>query len=100
MPDINESILCLASGANPSAGNSGDLDNFEASGCHVIVNISAFTSGSITVIIEGKDPVSSQYYTLLSSAALGAAATTVLRVFPGSTVTANLAANDCVPRIW
>ena len=40
------------------------------------------------------------YYTLLVSAALAATGFTVLKIFPGSTVTANLAANDTLPHEW
>lgn len=97
---VNDTLQLLASGANPAAGNSGDLDNPDCRGVVVVVDITAFTSGSITVIIEGKDPVSGKYYTLLSSAALAAAATTTLTVYPGAVVTANVSANANLPRIY
>lgn len=50
--------------------------------------------------IQGKDPNSGKYYTLLASAALGAVATTVLTVYPGLTASANVVANDFVPRTF
>ena len=55
---------------------------------------------TVTFTIQGKDSLSGKYYTILASTALTAVATTVLRVFPGSTVTANLAANDHLPAVW
>jgi hypothetical protein len=97
---VNENILCLASGANPAAGNTPDFDNIANKGVAVVVDMTAFTSGTFTVIIEGKDPLSGKYYPLLTSAALGAIATTVLSVYPGGPATANLAANANLPRVW
>lgn len=69
-------------------------------GVIVVVDITAYTSGSITVTLQGKDPTSGKYYTILASAALAAAATTTLRVFPGATAAANTAANDVLPAVW
>lgn len=82
--------------------NGADQTNENASGLTLIIDITAITGTgpTLTVTIEGKDPVSGKYYTLLASAALAAVATTVLRVFPGSTVTANVAANAMLPKTW
>lgn len=91
----------LTSAARTIATNSADFTNYNGRGLHVVVDLTTFGgAGSITVTIQGKDAISGKYYTLLASAALAAVATTVLRVFPGSTVTANLAANDLLPRVW
>ena len=55
---------------------------------------------TVTFTIQGKSALSAEYYTILASAALVAAGNTVLRVFPLSTVTANLAANDQLAALW
>ncbi len=55
-------------------------------------------AASVVFTLQGIDPVSLKKYTILTSAAITATGTTVLRVFPGSTVTANLAANDFLPQ--
>jgi hypothetical protein len=65
------------------------------------VDITAITAtGTVTVTILGYDPISGKFYTILASAALGAVATTVLRVGPALTAAANLVANDFMPFQW
>lgn len=71
-----------------------------AQGLYVVVDMTVFTStGTLTVLVEGYDPVSLKTWTLLSSTALAAAATTVLRVDPNLTASANLIAKDMVPPV-
>lgn len=66
--------------------------------CHLVIDITGYTPGSLTVTIQGVDPVSGKKYTILASAALAAAATTVLRVGPGLTAASNTVANDFLPK--
>ncbi len=80
--------------------DSGNLDiPAGTAGLHAIVNIATITgtTPSVTVTVEGYDPVSATYYTLLASAALTAAGQTVLKIFPAAAAAANLAANDIIP---
>src|SRR5713101_1207672 len=68
---------------------------------HLIIDITAITAtGTITVTIYGIDPVSGKIYVILASAALGAVATTVLKVGPNLAAVANLTANDIIPINW
>lgn len=71
-------------------------------GVEVVVDITTLggTTPNYTVVIEGLDPLSGKYYTLLTSAALAAVATTVLTIYPGVTVAANLAASRPLPPSW
>ena len=69
-------------------------------GLRVVVDVTTPGTGSITVTIDELDQVSGKYVTLLTSAALTTTATTVLRVFPGATVTANASANDTLGATW
>lgn len=55
---------------------------------------------STVFTLEGKDPISGKYYTILASAAITAVGTVILRVFPGATVAANTGANDWIPAAW
>jgi hypothetical protein len=65
------------------------------------IDITAITAtGTVTVTILGFDPISGKFYTILASTALGAVATTVLRVGPALTAAANLVANDFMPFTW
>ncbi len=92
----NSTGVVIAAGATSS--NAGvTTTTYNASKAVIIVNISAFTSGSLTVAINGI--TSSGYsYPILTSAALAAVAVTPLRIFPGATASANAVANDMVPR--
>lgn len=65
--------------------------------CFIDITAISGTTPSLTVTVQGKDPVSGKYYTLLASAALNATGTTVLRIYPGLTAAANLTASDILP---
>lgn len=91
----------LASAARTTAQTGDDQYNLGYRGLHLVIDITAVSgTPGLTFTLQGKDRVSGKYYTILASAALAAVATTVLRVFDGSTVTANLAANDMLPEAW
>lgn len=96
-------IKLLAPAANPGIATytSADIENGQGRGVKVVVDITAVGGGAtLTVTLQGKDPLSGKYYTLLASAALGAAATTVIFIFPGAPVAANVSANDALPATW
>lgn len=99
----NASTGALQTHAAAGAGTtqSADQTNYNARGLHVTVDITA-TGGTptLTVTIEGKDPTSGKYYTILASSALASTGTTILRVYPGLTAAANVTANDALPRVW
>lgn len=96
----NRSLTLLSSASRTTSVNSNDVTNYNNSGAHVVVNVTATGGGDITVSIQGKDELSGAYYTLLSSASITTTGTTVLRVFPGADAVANQTANDIVPRVW
>lgn len=52
---------------------------------------------SVVFTLQGYDPVSTKVWTLLASAAIVATGTTILRVSPHLTASANLIAKDIVP---
>lgn len=82
--------------------NGADQTNYNGRGLKLIIDVTAIsgTSPTVTVTIQGKDPTSGKYFTILASAALNAVATTVLTVYPGQTAAANVAANDILPRTF
>jgi hypothetical protein len=82
--------------------NGANMSNTDGWGVTVVVDITAIsgTTPTLTVVIEGLDEASGKWYTLLSSAALNAVATTVLRVFPAGTAAANSIANLPLPMQW
>lgn len=71
-----------------------------ARGVHVVVDVTAIvTAPSITVTIDQQDVTSGKWYNLLTSAALVAVGTTVLRIYPGIVAAANVAANDALAEV-
>lgn len=82
----------LPSAARTTAQTGVEVDTTGYRGVRVVVDITAYTAGSLTVTIQSKDPVSGKWSTLLASAALAAAATTALTVYPGSPASANAVA--------
>ena len=55
---------------------------------------------TVQLIVEGRDPGTGKYYTLLSAAARAGAGTDVLTIAPGIAVTANVSANAVVPSVY
>ncbi len=97
----NTEETILASAARTSSVSSSDFTNFNAKGIKVVIDVTADpAAASVTFDIEGKDPISGNYYSLLTSAAVTAVGTTVLTVFPGIAETANLKASDILPRTY
>ena len=97
----NKTVTGMVLTAQATSVSGADIDNLSSRGAHVVIDITAITgtTPTATFTVEGKDPVSGKYYTILASAALNAVATTVLRIGPGLTAAANLVANDILPPV-
>ena len=67
---------------------------------HIIVNVSARTSGSITPSIEAYDVASESWYTLLTGTAINSVSTAVLKIGPAFTASANASSSDMLPQTW
>jgi len=91
----------LASAARTALVNTADQKNRRWRGVKVVIDITVDpAAAAVTFTLQGKDPTSGKYYTILASAALAAVATTVLTVYPGLVAAANLTANDVLPHEW
>lgn len=93
----------LASAARTVTGNSLDMTTDDSSPLGVgqfVIDVTAFagTAPTLVITIQGLDPLSGKYFTLLASAVINTVSTVVLRVGPGFPVTANLSANDIIPK--
>jgi hypothetical protein len=68
----------------------------------IVVVIDATTAGSPSVVfkIQGYDRVSGKFWDILTSAAVTATGTTVLKVYPGLTPVENTVASDVLPDEW
>lgn len=99
--ELTREVIVLASAARTATVNSADQANTHGRGVHVIIDATAVTATpSVVAKVQGKDPVSGKYYDLLESAAITGTGTTVLKVYPGLLASANLVANDMLPRTW
>lgn len=97
--DLTTSDLVSGVGATASQ-TSADQTNADARGIKVFIVTTAIGTGSITVAVQAKDPASGVYVTLLASAAIVTNITGTLTVYPGLPATANVSANDVLPRNW
>lgn len=92
------SYTYLPSAARTATPTKTDITN--AAGQSLIVVIDTTAAGvtpSTVFTIQGKDPTSGKYYTILASAAITAVGTVVLRVSPHLTAAANTIAKDVLP---
>lgn len=94
-------VTLLASAARTATNSTASQVNGDSQAVHVVVDVTAGTSGfSVTPKIEAKDAASGVWYTLLEGLAITATGTTVLRVGPGLTASANATAADYLPQLW
>jgi hypothetical protein len=101
LTETGSAIALLASAARTATVASEAQGNEGYRGLHLIIDATAFSATpSIVFTIQGYSPVGDDYYTILASAAITGSGTTVLRVYPGLTASANLIANDVLPPLW
>jgi hypothetical protein len=92
--------VALSATASTTTQTSADLQNPFGHDLRVIVDMLTVGTGSITVVIKGKDVGPGSYFTILSSAAIIANGQTILEVGPELTAAANSVAKEIVPDIW
>lgn len=88
----------LPSASRTTTQTSADIDTQAAVGLIVTTDITIIGTGSITVTINRKDWTSGKYTPILSSAALVANGTTVLKINPTMPASANLVGQDMLPQ--
>lgn len=87
----------FASAARTATPTAVEFDTEGAAGLHIVISATAASATpSVVFTVEGKS-ASGIYYTLLASAAVTGVSTTVLRIGPAVTASANAAANDYIP---
>lgn len=97
--NIEQTILTSA--ARTANTTSSDFTNYNGVGLHLIIDVTSITdTPSIVPTIQGKDPVSNNYYDVLVGAAITSTGTNVLKVAPGIVASPNAAARDFLPRTW
>jgi len=97
----NTAETVLASDARTITTASADLTNYNQRGVHVAVNVTVAGTSTLTVTLQGKDPVSGAYYDILIGTAIAAATgLVILKLYPGIGTLAGAAASDILPRTW
>lgn len=96
----NQDVTLLASAARTTTTNSPDQTNYNGRGVKVLINVTVVGTSNLTLTLKGKESIAGTYYTLLASAVISGTGLTVLTVYPGLPATANVSANDLVPRTW
>lgn len=96
---ISSGALSIPAGATLTQ-TSPDFQNISCRGVKVVLDMTAFGTGSVTLTIQGKDVASGKYYTLLAGAAVVSNATFIYTVYPGLTAVGNLTATDVLPAVW
>lgn len=98
--DTGNATLITAAAVTTSQVSS-DQINTDGRGVIVVLDMTAVGTGSVTLTVQGKDPASGKYFTLLAGAAVTTNVTNVYTVYPGvSPVTANVSASTPLPRTW
>ena len=89
-----------ASAARTATPDTQELEVAGYRGLHLIIDCTdATATPSVVFTIQGVDRVSAKVYTILASAAITGTGTTILRVGPGLTASANVVANDVLPPV-
>ena len=97
----NNNLALLPSAAQTGATIvSPDQNNLFFRGGHFIINVTAYTSGTYTPHIQGKDPISGTYYDILVGTAISATGITIIKVYPGIGASVNAASPDILPQLW
>lgn len=91
----------LASALRTATVNSADFTNWNAKGLHVIIDVSVISaSPSIVTFVQGKDPVSGNYYDILEGLPITTTGINIIKVFPGISAIVNASASDILPRTY
>lgn len=95
-----DNIIVLSSAARTTTQTQADQTNFNHRGIIAVLDMTVVGTGSVTLEIDIKDPVSGKYIAVLTGAAVTTNSTNIYQVYPGLTATANLIANAILSRTW
>lgn len=97
----NVACTIYASAARTAAPTLVDMVNYNARGLIICINCTAIVATpSVVFVVEGKDSIPGDYWTMLSSVPIVATGKTVLMLGPTLTEAANLKANCLIPRTY
>ena len=95
LSNIVEAFSSAARTADPTDAS---IDTNRARAIAVVIDVTAVSATpSVVFNVRGDDPVSGKNWLLLDSAAITGTGTTVLKIGPGLTGSANAVANEHIP---
>jgi hypothetical protein len=100
IPQANQHVQLISASGATTTQTSADQENPNARGVIVTLDMTSAGTGSVTLEIDAKDPISGKYTALLTGAAVTTNSTNQYIVYPGAPVTANVSASDPLPDTW
>ena len=94
---VNQNFTALNVVGATTTQTTQDMKNEWGCGAEIYLNVSSAGTGSITLTVQGKDPTSGTYYTVLAGAAVTSNGLVRYQIFPGAATTANVSVNDLMP---
>lgn len=99
--DQNTYAILLPSGARTATPTIPDQGNFTWRCVDVVLNVTANPGAqTLTLAVNGKDPVSGAVFALLTGATVSGNSVNVYTICPGVTVAANVTASTFLPALW
>lgn len=95
-----DNISLVASASYTTTQTGTDQTNYNHRGLIVTLDMTTVGTGSVTLEIDMKDPVSGKYVALLTGSAVTTNVTNIYTVYPGNTVSANVSVSTILPRTW
>lgn len=92
--------LLLAARYTANEVTTPDQDNFAWRGVTLVINVTAFVNGSYIPVIQGKDPVSSEYYNILAGIAIDGTGMNRMSVYPGIYQSEGYSVSATLPKTW
>lgn len=97
----NLSGTLLASAARTAAVSSSAQTNYNARGVRIFINVTVHAvSAALVPTLEVQDPVSGVWTAVLTGAAITGIGHTILTLFPGATVAANVTLSNALGKLW
>jgi hypothetical protein len=87
----------LASASRTTTQTVSDIDTHGAQYLNVVLDMTTVGTGSVTLSINGKDPASGKYFTILAGSAVTTNSTNRYKVGPSVAASANAIAQDYLP---
>lgn len=96
----NDNITIISAANVTTTQTSPTQVNYNHRGAIVVLQTTAIGTGSITLSIQGIEPVSNYTWTILSGVAVTTNTTVLYKVHPSLPASANSVAQDILPRSW